>query len=124
VEVFIEEGFLSYDDLTFLEPAQLAELAGSTPEQAEEMIMYAEEAAQRVEVEAKSTKAERMIEGELQAAAPAPARTGDARMDELFPTLAEQPVATEAAPTAESVLGPAPEEPAPVETAPAQEEQQ
>src|SRR5439155_19583489 len=25
VEVFIEEGFLSYDDLTFLEPAQLAE---------------------------------------------------------------------------------------------------
>ena len=27
VEAFIEEGFLSYDDLTFLEPAQLASLA-------------------------------------------------------------------------------------------------
>ena len=40
VEAFIEEGFLSYDDLTFLEPAQLAELAGVTEEQAEEMIAY------------------------------------------------------------------------------------
>ncbi|MBV8319029.1 MAG: transcription termination factor NusA, partial [Planctomycetaceae bacterium] len=36
VEAYIEEGFLSYDDLTFLEPAQLAELAGITEEQAEE----------------------------------------------------------------------------------------
>src|SRR5208282_3280219 len=34
VEAFIEEGFLSYDDLTFLEPAQLAELANVTEEQA------------------------------------------------------------------------------------------
>src|SRR5439155_844318 len=38
VEAFIVEGFLSYDDLTFLEPAQLAELAGCTEEQAEEII--------------------------------------------------------------------------------------
>src|SRR5580692_4645520 len=51
VERFIEEGFLSYDDLTFLEPAQLAELAGVTEDQAEEMIEFAEEAAERVEVE-------------------------------------------------------------------------
>src|SRR5947209_547942 len=43
VEVFIEEGFLSFDDLTFLEPAQLAELAGCTEEQAEEIIAYAED---------------------------------------------------------------------------------
>lgn len=51
VERFIEEGFLSYDDLTFLEAAQLAELSGVTEEQAEEMIAYAEEAAERVEEE-------------------------------------------------------------------------
>src|SRR5437016_7699850 len=37
VETFIEEGFLSYDDLTFMEPAQLAELTGTTEEQADEM---------------------------------------------------------------------------------------
>ena len=53
VEAFIEEGFLSYDDLTFLEPAQLAELAGITEEQADEMIVFAEEAAEQVEEQAK-----------------------------------------------------------------------
>ena len=53
VEAFIEEGFLSYDDLTFLEPAELAELAGVTEEQAAEIIAFAEEAAETVEVEPK-----------------------------------------------------------------------
>jgi N utilization substance protein A len=53
VEAFIEEGFLSYVDLTFLEPAQLAELAGITEEQADEMIVFAEEAAEQVEEQAK-----------------------------------------------------------------------
>src|SRR5213075_1245784 len=48
VEAFIEEGFLSYDDLTFLEPAQLAELSGVTEDTAEEIIAFAEEAAERV----------------------------------------------------------------------------
>src|SRR5438876_6596075 len=57
VEAFIEEGFLSYDDLTFLEPAQLAELAGGTEEQAAEIIDYAEQAAERVEEEARIAKA-------------------------------------------------------------------
>src|SRR6266852_6673846 len=51
VEAFIEEGFLSYDDLTFLEPAQLGELAGITEEQAEEMIAFAEEGSERVDEE-------------------------------------------------------------------------
>src|SRR5437588_794208 len=58
VEVFIEEGFLSYDDLTFLEPAQLGELAGVTEEQAEEMIAFAEESAERVEEETRAARAE------------------------------------------------------------------
>src|ERR1700730_13892952 len=44
-EALILDGFLSYDDLTFLEPAQLAELAGVTEEQAEVMIAYAQESA-------------------------------------------------------------------------------
>src|SRR5712691_8339922 len=57
VETFIEEGFLSYDDLTFLEPAQLGELAGVTEEMAEGFIAYAEEAAKRVEEETKATRA-------------------------------------------------------------------
>ncbi len=56
VEAFIEEGFLSYDDLTFLEPAELAELAGVTEEQAAEMIAFAEEAAETVEAEPKASR--------------------------------------------------------------------
>lgn len=58
IEAFIEEGFLSYDDLTFIEPADMAELAGTTEEHAEEIIAYAEEAALRVEEEAKNPPAE------------------------------------------------------------------
>src|SRR5438067_2049182 len=56
VAAFIEEGFLSYDDLTFLEPAELAELSGLTEEQAEDVIAFAEEAAVRVEEEARLAK--------------------------------------------------------------------
>src|SRR5205823_2367995 len=74
VEVFIEEGFLSYDDLTFLEPAQLAELAGCTEDQAEEMIAFAEDAAVRVEEETKAAKAAEAEEGPKEAVAtPRPA---------------------------------------------------
>src|SRR5262249_30052110 len=56
VESLIQEGFLSYTDLTFLEPAQLAEMTGATEEQAEEMIAFAEEGAERVEEEARLAK--------------------------------------------------------------------
>src|SRR4029079_4521480 len=66
VEAFIEEGFLSYDDLTFLEPAQLGELAGVTEEQADEMIVSSEKAAERVEEETRVARAE-------EASRPAPA---------------------------------------------------
>jgi N utilization substance protein A len=56
VEAFIEEGFLSYDDLTFLEPSQLSELAGVTEEEAQTMISFAEEAAVRAEEESRAAK--------------------------------------------------------------------
>jgi N utilization substance protein A len=68
VEAFIVDGFLSYDDLTFLEPAQLAELAGMTEDEAEEVIAYAEEASERVEEE---TRLAREAEAEARANAPA-----------------------------------------------------
>jgi N utilization substance protein A len=51
VERFIEEGFLSYDDLTFVEPAELGELIGVSEEEADDIIIFAEEAAERVEKE-------------------------------------------------------------------------
>src|SRR5262249_19865578 len=110
VEAFIEEGFLSYDDLTYLEPAQLAELAGIAEDQAEEMIAFAEEAAERVEQE---TRLSRLAEAEARAALPAgaapaavPARAGASpRAADLFPE-DEAVKPEEARPTMESLFGP------------------
>ena len=51
VEGFIEEGFLSYEDITYMEPAQLAEMTGLTEGQAEDLVAFAEEAAEQVEQE-------------------------------------------------------------------------
>lgn len=51
VEMLIVEGFLSYTDITFMEPAQLAEMAGVTEDEADEMIIYAEEMAEKIERE-------------------------------------------------------------------------
>jgi N utilization substance protein A len=58
VEKFIEEGFLSYDDLTFLEPSEMAELFGMTEEQAETLIAVAEAAAEAVEKAKEKAEAE------------------------------------------------------------------
>jgi N utilization substance protein A len=118
VETFIEEGFLSYDDLTFLEPAQLAELAGVTEEQADDMILFAEEAAERVEIETRAAKAaeaeERARQEAMEKAAPAgvgaPARgSAAARAAELFPpdeATSAGGAALETKPTVESLFGP------------------
>jgi N utilization substance protein A len=97
---FIEEGFLSYDDLTFLEPAQFAELAGVTEDQAEEMIMLAEEAAERVEVEEAAARAQAEAEGVK------PVVVKKSPAAELFPDEGEQAPAAEAKPTMESLFGP------------------
>lgn len=99
VEAFVEEGFLSYDDLTFLEPAQMAELAGTTEEEAEAIIAYAEEAAPRVEEEARLAKAARAEEAEAEPEEPA-----EERPAEMFP--AEVFRAEETKPTLESLFGP------------------
>jgi N utilization substance protein A len=49
IEAFITEGFLSYRDLTFFEPAELAEMTGITQEAAEEIIDFAEQRADEIE---------------------------------------------------------------------------
>src|SRR5260370_37764422 len=49
VEAFITEGFMSYVDITFIEPTDLAELRGTTLEAAEEIVAYAEAAGERVQ---------------------------------------------------------------------------
>jgi len=101
VETFVTEGFLSFDDLTFLEPAQLGELAGLTEEQAAEIIDYAEEAAERVEQEAKEAKeaeAEARAAGTFVEPTPTPGAAGGPRLEDLsgdvVATPAEQSIST------------------------------
>jgi transcription termination/antitermination protein NusA len=113
VEAFIEEGFLSYDDLTFLEPAQLAELAGIPEEQAEEVIAFAEEAAERVEEETKlqraaeaEAKAAAVAAGEVPATAAAAPRSSGPTAATLFRDEDVAPPAEEARPTLETLFGP------------------
>jgi N utilization substance protein A len=112
VEAFIEEGFLSYDDLTFLEPAQLGELAGISEEQADDIIAFAEEAAERVEEETRAAKAAGELEGEGRRARPEAAVSAPRQaFESLFAESPPASVSTEEAPQ------PAPEEAPPAEEA-------
>jgi N utilization substance protein A len=104
VETFIEEGFLSYDDLTFLEPAQLAELAGVTEEQAEEMILFAEEAAEVAEKEAAEQREREAQAAAEAAAAGVTATPPPAGAPPLFAPEPKPPAETK--PTIESIFGP------------------
>ncbi len=110
VEAFIEEGFLSYDDLTFLEPAQLGELAGISEEAADDIIAFAEEAAEQVEEEQKAAAASG--EGGRKKSAPPTAAEGARQQFEaLFATPSGEgsATATEEAPataTEEAVAAP------------------
>jgi transcription termination/antitermination protein NusA len=51
IEALITEGFFTYTDLTFLEAEQLGEMVGISPEEADEIIIYAEEESERIERE-------------------------------------------------------------------------
>src|SRR5947209_1700450 len=51
IEALITEGFFSYTDLTFLEAEQLSEIIGIDPEAADEMVIFAEDEAERIERE-------------------------------------------------------------------------
>ena len=108
VEAFIVDGFLSYDDLTFLEPAQLAEISGVTEEQAQEMIAFAEEAAERVEEEtrlAREAEAEARAQAEAAGVSEEAKETPSQTAATLFPE--EGSVATtDTKPTMESLFGP------------------
>ena len=49
VQVMIEEGFLSYNEITFIDAAELSEFSGLPDREAEEVVMYAEEYADEME---------------------------------------------------------------------------
>jgi N utilization substance protein A len=68
-EKLVEEGFLSYDDLSIIEPDDLMEMGGLTQEQVDVIVEQAEsraEEAEAVAAEAKRLKKEREQLAELQ----------------------------------------------------------
>ena len=71
VEAFITEGFLSYDDLSFMEPSELAELGGVDEALAEEIISFAEEMAEQVEQMSQRRQAEAAVQEAATAEQPA-----------------------------------------------------
>jgi transcription termination/antitermination protein NusA len=75
VQAMIEEGFLSYNELTFIDGQELTLFTSLTLEQADEVIAYAEENARAMEasVEEERRQAEEAAEAERQAAAEAEA---------------------------------------------------
>jgi N utilization substance protein A len=129
VEAFIEEGFLSFDDLTFLEPAELAELSGLSEEQAEEVIAFAERRSEMIEKEQAAAKAAGLVTGREaggpreSAAAKAAAKlfADDGSPPVTEATVARTPRDSEAKRTFDSLFKPA-EEAAPATAEPAAEQ--
>ncbi len=71
----VSQGFFSFEDLSVIEPDQLAELGGLTLEQCDEIVARAEEESQREEAEAAVRKAQERANRDASAGpAPAPLR--------------------------------------------------
>uniref|UniRef100_A0A7C4QSL6 Transcription termination/antitermination protein NusA n=1 Tax=Schlesneria paludicola TaxID=360056 RepID=A0A7C4QSL6_9PLAN len=68
-ENLVSQGYLSFDDLSVIEPDQLAEMGNLTPEECDQIVAYAERESERLEAEQRQRRAQ---EKEQQAAAIAP----------------------------------------------------
>lgn len=86
-ETLITEGFLSYDDLSFMAPEALGEFLGTTPEEADDFIIAAEELAQTVEKE-KAEEMQRLAEARARGEIvdTPPARPSAPKAADVFPT--------------------------------------
>ena len=69
LNALIEEGFMSFTDLTFMEPAQITEMTGLSEDEAEEVIAYAEEMSEHIEKYGEPEEPEPEPEAEVGAAA-------------------------------------------------------
>jgi N utilization substance protein A len=95
-EKLVEEGFLSYDDLSIIEPDELMEMGGLSEEQVNEIIAQAEERAEEAEAaaaEARRLKREQEHAGEQGSAAvesDAAAESGAHSDDETLEAAADE----------------------------------
>jgi len=70
-ESLVAQGFFTYDELSVIEPDQLAELGSLTPEQCDEIIAHADDFALQVEEEDRQERERRRAAGAAAKAAPA-----------------------------------------------------
>jgi N utilization substance protein A len=101
VDVLIEEGFLSYEDIAVLTPAELMEMGGVEEDTAADMIAFADEESERLEKEARLGKPREAAQQAVPAAGAAEPQTeaskGRQAFESLFapapetPPVAEQP---------------------------------
>jgi N utilization substance protein A len=108
VEAFITDGFMSFIDITFIEPTDLAEMGGITVDEANAIINYAEEAAERIENEKpeehavdEEASAGRTVAGHLADPETPPTDSAEEATSEALPDEAS-PSAEEASVEAES----------------------
>jgi N utilization substance protein A len=79
-ETLVSQGFFTFEDLSVIEPDQLAELGGLTPEQCDEIVAFADAEAVRIEREERKAREEAHRLAQLQAATgAAPASAAEAR---------------------------------------------
>jgi len=62
-ESLVAQGFLSFDDLSVIEPDQLAEMGGLTEEQCDQIVNYAERESERLEAEQKQKRVQEKASG-------------------------------------------------------------
>src|SRR5690606_35980581 len=70
-ESLVAQGFFTFDELSVIEPDQLAELGGLTPEQCDEIIAYADEMALKAEEQDRLDRERRRAAADIAAGAPA-----------------------------------------------------
>lgn len=117
-EKLVEEGFLSYDDLSIIEPDDLMTMGELTQEQADHIVEQSEtraEEAEQAAAEARRVKREQDKLAELQAAAEAAAAPAESAAEEA-------PAEGEEASQEEAAADEAPANEAPADGAPAEEE--
>ncbi len=83
-EELVSQGFLSFDDLSIIEPDQLAELGGLTAEQCDEIVAHAERESERLEHEERQRRSRERDQPGANGAPPAGAAspTADAVLEE------------------------------------------
>ena len=79
--VLVEQGYLSYDDLSVIEPDAMAEMGGLTMEQVDKIVVQAEEKAEQAELAAREERQSRKEAAAL-AAATEEAATEEAATEE------------------------------------------